>query len=112
MKDQLAYLRKRGSIYLLVAAVSRGLEVILDEPIPNRFRLSFDQLKMDDAIGRWKPVIEAVLPFVAQLDAGVAGALKSNTEIESSIKSFSQMLRTARRFNEETFLKFRQSLEF
>ena len=63
-KEALDFLRKRGSLHLLVAAVASAAEIYLGRALTNTFDLSFGK-RISPAVASeyWAPLVDALLPF-------------------------------------------------
>lgn len=88
-----AFLRQKGANYLLVNAISRGIETILGRPVANRFDLVFDPcLSMADAALAWDKVLASVLPFVRQLDPAFTRGRLAREELDRAVDQFGSMV--------------------
>lgn len=110
--DQAAldYLRKRGSLHLLVAGIANGMEIYLARPIPDSFALSFRNVSPDTAVSFWSPLVEALLPFAPdQLGpAFESGGLRRKDNVTAKIASFRSVVASTKRANSATFEAFRE----
>ena len=63
-KRQMAFFRRRGSTFLLLAAISSGIEAFLGRPVPDRWSLKFsDNCSPAVAQTRWQLVVDSALSF-------------------------------------------------
>jgi hypothetical protein len=105
----LDYLRKRGSLHLLVAAVANAVEVYLDRAVPSPFSLSFGVgTSPEVAASLWEPVVEAVLPFAPDQLGSVfdSGGLRRRESVSHAVGAFRAIVRSTRRANSEVFDAF------
>jgi hypothetical protein len=87
------FLRQKGANYLLVSAISRGIETILARPVANRFDLIFDPcVPMADAASAWDRVLASVLPFVRQLDPAFTRGRLAREELDRAVDQFGSMV--------------------
>lgn len=112
-EDALNYLRKRGSLHLLVAGIANNIEVYLGRAVPDRFALSFGtQVSPDAAAELWQPLVEALLPFAPDLlgPAFGSGGLRRKENVTSHIGKFSAAVVSTRRANAAVFEEFRSKV--
>jgi hypothetical protein len=77
-KRQMAFFRRRGSTFLLLAAISASVETFLGRAVPDRWALSFaDNCSPADGIERWQPIVESALAFSQQLSEATDLGLKN-----------------------------------
>lgn len=61
----------KGSIYLLVAAISDCLESIIGRKIANKFSLQFKKnIPATKGVEVWQPIVDVLLPLTGQLQDG------------------------------------------
>lgn len=105
--QELAFLRKRGASFLLVAALASCIETFLDSPVPNRFRLSFgDKTSPQNAEKYWEPVLTATLSFHAKLLPALEGALGNPEDANRAINDFKSMVDSTRTVMAPIYKKF------
>lgn len=108
---QLDYFRKRGSTFLLAAAIAKCMEIILDKPIPNLFSLIFKKNPdRDKAIDRWGPIVEAASAFASPLSEGLADGFKTREKVEHSIQTFQSLVISTKAANAQIYAKFAKQL--
>jgi len=110
-QEALDYLRKRGSLHLLVAGVANGMELYLGRAIPDSFALSFsEQVSPDAAVQNWLPLVETLLPFAPdQLGPAFdSGGLRRKDNVASHIARFRAVVASTRRANARVFEDFRE----
>lgn len=92
-KAKLAFYRKRGSVFLLAAAIGECLETIADRVIPNRFLINFGPKVSPDAAAKiWEPTTGALSSLHTHLDQAFSDGLKNQERISDAIKTFSQLV--------------------
>jgi hypothetical protein len=105
--EQLAFLRQRGGIFLLTAAIARCTEVFIGKPVPNLFRLSFGRkFSPERAQQYWEPVVESAIPFHAQLQPAIASGINNFAEAARVIKNFCSMVESVKASNAKLFRVF------
>lgn len=110
-KDQLQFFRERGSIFLTAAATSGCLEIILGNPIPNKFRLKFkDNPSLDAAVLLWQPILGAIAPFVENLTMALSDGVRNKQKIHEAIKKFQSLVAATQSVNKTVFDPFKNQL--
>lgn len=110
-KEALEFLRRRGSLYLLVAAIGRAAEIYLGRAVADTFSLSFGtKFSPWDAASLWTPLVEALLPFAPGQLGSVFddGGLRRRELVESALKSFRTSVNSTKRANATLFEEFRR----
>lgn len=88
-KRQMAFFRRRGSIHLLVAAISSTIETFLGQPVPSRWKLRFTQnCTPKDAATYWQPIVDASLAFTPQLVDATDVGLKNPDTVKRALETF------------------------
>lgn len=106
-EKQFLFLKKRGSMYLLVAGISSALEIILGKKIPNKFKLSFKKnISPNQGTIKWKPIIEICSPFMNELTTGLSDGFKSEEQVNNAIDRFVNFLAATREVNMPIFTNF------
>jgi hypothetical protein len=104
--DQLFFLNKRGSIFLMTAAASKCLEIFLGRSLPNKFRISFSQKTSPAAASQhWSPIIDTIIPFAPQLRPAVDTSL-SLESARGVLETFTQLVRATSAGNAATYRNF------
>jgi hypothetical protein len=107
----LNFLRRRGSINLLVAAVAESLETVTGRVIPNRGSLEFrDNCSPATATARWRPLIQTLLPFVNQLVSAADNDLKNNERVKDALEKFQSMVEATVESNDRIYTQFKEFL--
>jgi hypothetical protein len=102
-----SFLRNRGSQYLLLSSISACMELILNKPISDRFRLSFSSnLSTEKAIELWIPIVKIAIAFVENLTTANAISLKNKDEVNSAIRLYKQLMSATKAVNSEVYSVF------
>ncbi|MGI9091414.1 MAG: AIPR family protein [Gemmatimonadaceae bacterium] len=111
-KRHTQFFRRRGSIHLLVAAISSSIETFLDKPIPDRTRLRFaDNCSPKDAVERWQPVVDAALSFSTQLLDATDTGLKNPETVRRAMEPFQAMIEATADVNREKYDGFTKTVD-
>jgi hypothetical protein len=87
------FFRRRGSIFLLLAAISSSIETFLGRPVADRWALKFsDNCTPADGATRWQPIVDVALSFVQQLTDATDVGLKSPETVEKAIENFQALV--------------------
>lgn len=63
------FLKKRGSTIILTSAIANCLELVLDRPLPNSFKVSFNEnIKFAGAVDLWKKLVDIMIIHYSKLD--------------------------------------------
>jgi len=110
--EQLEFFRKRGSTYLLVAAIADCLEVFLDRHVPNIFRISFGN-KSSPAKSQqiWDSILSVTVPLCKQLEPALDGGLKNSKNVNNSISTFRALVDVTATTNRPIFNKFKSKVK-
>jgi AIPR protein len=101
------FFRRRGSITLMVAAISKSIELFLGRPVPDRTALQFkDNCSPKDAADRWQPIVEAALSFSGQLLDATDLGLKNLDTVTAALERFQGMIEATVDANRERYSKF------
>lgn len=110
-QKHLSFLRRRGSITLLAAAIAESLETVTGKVIADRVTLEFaDNCTPSVATGRWRPLVQALLPFVNQLSSAADNDLKSNEKVNEALEKFQSMVEATVESNERIYTQFKSHL--
>lgn len=111
-KDRAEFLRSRGVIHLLTAAIGASIETILAEAVPDRFSLRFKKnLSPVEAIDMWQPIVQSCLSFSSQLTEATNLGLKSADRVEEALRKFESMIEATRNTMKEVFDGFAAQVE-
>ena len=101
------FFRRRGSIALMVAAISSSIELFLGRPVPDRTALRFkDNCSPKDAADRWQPIVEVALSFSPQLIDATDLGLKNSDTVDSALEKFQGMIEATVDANRERYSEF------
>ncbi|MCG3098687.1 AIPR family protein [Enterobacter sp. DRP3] len=110
-EKSLTFLRQRGAIFLTTYAFSYCLETVLERSVPNLFRISFGaKCSPTKAMENWKPVIDALIPFVEHLNPAIVNGLKNQNDIEHAVSTFNSLAKSTRAFNAAVFDIFKNKI--
>ncbi len=106
-KDVLDFFRKRGSIYLFVAAVSSCIEVFLGRKVPNLFSLEFkEKASPEQAQEIWSTVVMVVAPLCVHLSEAFADGLKNASSVQRAITRFKSLVAVTAGPNSAVYKEF------
>lgn len=109
---QLEFFRKRGSTFLMASAIARCLELILNVPIPNSFRIAFkSNLSPEGAVNRWSSIVEAVSVFTAPLIEGLSDGFKTREIVEKAIQTFQSLVASTKQANITIYSGFSEDVQ-
>lgn len=107
---KLEFYRRRGSVFLVVAAIGECLETVSDRVIPNRFRLSFGNSTPEQAAKLWLPAVETLSNLNANLVEALSDGLKNSTKVRETLRSFSQLVASLKQPYEPIFKPIREKI--
>ncbi|MFJ8813050.1 AIPR family protein [Amycolatopsis thermoflava] len=108
-KEALEFLRRRGSLYLLVSAVAKSAEIYLGRAVVDTFKLSFgEKVTPWDAADLWAPLVEALLPFAPGQLGSVfdEGGLRRKELVGAALRNFRTSVNSTKRANSSLFAEF------
>jgi hypothetical protein len=106
------FFRRRGSIAMMLAAISGSIELFLNRPVASRASLRFaDNCAPAEAAKRWQPIVEAALSFSAQLLDATDLGLKNPDTAQQAIENFQGMIEATRESNAEKYAAFAEQVE-
>jgi hypothetical protein len=106
------FFRRRGSITMMLAAISGSIELFMDRPVPNRAKLRFkDNCSPRDAADHWQPIVDAALSFSAQLIDATDLGLKNADTVKASTEKFQGMIEATREANAERYKTFADKVD-
>ncbi|MEU1901724.1 AIPR family protein [Nocardiopsis dassonvillei] len=107
------FLKKRGSIPLLVFSIAECMEIITGRVISERRSLIFDEnVAPREAIEKWKPIVRSMLPFVHHLENAVDNNLKSPEKVRESSRNFQSMVESIVALESTRYQSFSESLKW
>jgi len=111
-KKELSFLDKRGASYLLVAAISSSIEIILGRAIPNKFEVEFgENLSPEQASTKWGEILDIFLALSQQLDDCFVRNRVANEKLKESISRFSGIVSSLSVSYGPIFKKFASSIK-
>ncbi|MCQ1537830.1 hypothetical protein FTO68_02350 [Methanocalculus taiwanensis] len=111
-KEELKFLRERGSILLLLGAIASSIEVIVDRPVPNKFALSFSSgVSYIDGINYWMPIVEATIPYCDALKPAAISSIQNKDKVNDAMKLFSRHVASTKAQNQKIFSYFSTNIE-
>lgn len=102
----------RGSTILATSAIAACLEIFSGRPISDYFRVSLGSLSPSDAVDHWRPVVDAVAPFLSNLLDAAKSGFRQQAVVDGSIKIFRTMVTATKVPNSEVYGKFSKRLLF
>jgi len=112
-ENQIKFFRKRGSNFLLAAAISSCLEIFANKKISNLFRVSFgDKKSPRDAQKLWSELIDVTIPLCNQLEDALNDGLKNTKLVENVITKFRGLISVTAKSNASIFKQFSKNLIF
>lgn len=105
--QQLKFLQKRGSHFLLTSAIAKCLETFLNKSVPSTFRVSFGTT-ISPPIGEkyWEPIVEITITFCKHLLPAVRISLNSNDEAAQAISNFKDVVESIKGYHVPRFQLF------
>ena len=82
----------------------------MDEPIPNRFRLTWRDSDLQKSIARWQPVLQIVLSFGETLAEYLRDGLKNLEKVRAAESQTRQTLAAISTFHANTYSSFKKSI--
>lgn len=110
-EEQLKFMRRRGAIFLLVAAVSECLEIVLARKVVDKFSLSFGSLGPDEAVTLWEDVVDVSLSLSAQLEDAFSSGLQNQKLTLDAIKKFKGVFGATAAANKKIYSAFAKQLD-
>lgn len=106
-EKQIDFLRRRGSITLLVAAIAACVETILGKPVPNLYKLRFrTNCSPAQGMTHWRPVLNSLLPFVSHLMKATDRGLQSQERVSEAVDLFQSMVESTVEHNKAVYASF------
>jgi hypothetical protein len=89
----MAFFRRRGSTFLLLAAISTSIETFLERPVPDRWTLVFnDNCSPADGVERWQSIVDSALSFSQQLSDATDLGLKNPETVKKTLDDFQSLI--------------------
>ena len=110
-EKQLGFFRKRGSIFLMVSAIARCLEIFLDKQIPNPFKVAFkSNLSPEEATEPWGSIVEIASSFTAPLENGLADGFKNRAAVDAATDIFQSLVASTKAANAGIYATFAEQV--
>jgi len=109
-KQQLEILRYRGSVLLLVNAISECLEALINRRIDDKFKVSFGEISPQDGTEIWNPIVNATLPFCPKLEPALELNLGNSETNKETIQTFRSLVEATKQANKEIFGMFEKRI--
>jgi hypothetical protein len=112
-EETIEFLRYRGSIYILMAAIGSCMESILGEPIASDFLLRFKKIKeMSEAENIWRPIVECCIAFrsVLQKPLQKGVGLKNAKDVDDAISEFRSLFEATLVSNKKLYDEFAEKV--
>nr|WP_246226866.1 AIPR family protein [Rathayibacter agropyri] len=105
--NELKFLGKRGASYLLVEAVARVIEIVLEKSVSNKLDLSFDaKVDLSTAVNLWMPLLTSLMPLAAQLDSAFTSGRVKQEGKDVALRQFASMFGSLIIMSEKKFPEF------
>lgn len=109
-EGQLDFFRKRGSTYLLTAAIAGCLETFLDRKVPNLFRISFGLKSPTESRALWLKILDVTTPFCNHLEPALTGGLKNTQNVHTAIQTFRSLVQATVDGNKTIYENFKSKI--
>jgi hypothetical protein len=111
-QKQLDFFRTSGATLLYAAAISRCVETFIDEPVPNKFALSFiAKTSPKRGMQFWLPLIHATVAFAKNLQDAASSRLSSAASAEQATDHFAQLVESVADTHQLVFERFARSVK-
>jgi AIPR protein len=109
--EQFQFLRQRGSLFILTAAIAACIETVIAQSVPNLFRVSFGK-KVSPAKAQdyWKPIVKLGLPFHGTLKSATENVLNDAMIASEAVKQFRSMVSSTQKYHEAAFRTFQEKI--
>ena len=106
------FFRRRGSIIMMLAAISGSIEVFLEKPVADRASLRFkENASPAKAAALWQPIVDAALSFSNQLIDATDLGLKNAEVVKNAEQNFQGMIEATADANRERYNGFSELVE-
>jgi len=110
-QSQLEFFLYRGSTLVAITAIAACLEVLLNQQIPNLFKLSFGYLPLADAKLIWRDVLTPIIALISQLIPSVENGIKGQSSTSPTISTFRSLVDATKAPNAAIYEDFRKNVE-
>lgn len=90
------FLKRKGAIWIFMAAIGSNIEKIINKPVPNHLGIRFKNWKTESSddfvqmMDDWMPIVESAMSMNSYLKPSVEDGLKKKDLIQSCLTNFSQ----------------------
>ncbi|MCK4734130.1 MAG: AIPR family protein [Methanophagales archaeon] len=110
--SQLDYYRKRGSIFMMEAAIASCMEIFLDRQIPNLFKIKFKRsISPDDGVKIFEPIVNSASSFSNPLLNGLSDGFKNEKAVNDAIRTFRSLINSIKEANSKIFSTFATEID-
>jgi hypothetical protein len=105
-QSTLRFLRQRGAVYLLLAAIAKCLEIFLGKPVSSLSKTRFkENINLQKGQEIWMPIVETSLSMSEQLFPAVENGLKIESQ-QKSIGDFRSLISATKLANASLYKRF------
>jgi hypothetical protein len=110
-KEQLAFFQHGGATMLATTAISSCLEIVLEQQVPDSFKLSFGDISPDVAETNWQEVLEPLIALISALTPAVENGLKGQEFTNNLIRtSFRPLVNATKTPNRPIYNSFKSKV--
>jgi hypothetical protein len=109
--DQLKFFLNRGSTVVATTAISACLEVLIDQQIPNSFKLSFGDMSPTKAKSIWRDVLTPMIALISHLAPAVEDGIKGQSSTSATISTFRSLVDATKQSNSEIYQNFKRKVQ-
>ena len=106
-QHQVDYFNARGSVFVLIYAISKSIEIFLDKKVTDKFNLTFrepDALSVYQSY--WNPIISIGMSFSEHLLKGLQNYTLTMDIIENALSNFTSFVQAVADYNRERIDSF------
>lgn len=106
------FLRGRGSTLVMLSAISKCIESILDKAVPSRASLRFkENCSPADGAKNWEPIVDVMLSFSGTLMDATDLGLKNQENVKEALRKFQEQVEATKEPNAERYRDFAAKVE-
>ena len=110
-QSQLEYFNARGSVFVLIYAISKSIEIFLEKKVSDKFELSFNDFEMLEIYqSYWNPIVSIALSFSEQLLKGLQNYTLTMDIIEVALSNFTGFIQAVAEPNRERITTFAEKV--
>jgi hypothetical protein len=109
--EQLKFFLNRGSTVVATTAISACLEVLINQQIPNSFKLSFGYASPTKAKSIWRDVLTPIVALISQLVPAVEDGIKGQSSTSVTISTFRSLVDATKVPNSEIYQNFKSNVQ-